>query len=489
MNIQEAKTEIARTFRAYTKRRPDGAHRIPPEKQRPVLLIGPPGIGKTAIMKQIAEECGCGLVAYSMTHHTRQSAIGLPFISQKDYGGRTVSVTEYTMSEIVAAIYDYMQATGKRSGILFLDEINCVSETLTPVMLQLLQNKTFGNVPLPEDWVIVAAGNPPEYNKSVREMDMVTLDRVKHIDVEADLEVWQAYARAQGVHPAVRTYLSVYPDHFYRITDTDRGQLFVTARGWEDLSLMLTSYEEDGISVDANWFLQYLQHDAIARSFGFYYDLFRHFTEGAAAACEASPGFSLGALLLGAPGKLAACASTECLAIAAMLFHTIEREATRLSEWRQRLARRRELVALLPPDDAFAVEENARAFFDQKRKALEIKVAHKAMKRDEEFRETAALTRLEADAVEWRKLPEGERGGFSAFACARIEAETAAHAGDAERAASAIAEAYRVLELCPQGRSARLYLTSDLAASAPCAELLAAFPSEAFEATRREIEA
>ena len=132
MNIQQAKTEIARTFRAYTRRGADGAHRIPPEKQRPVLLIGPPGIGKTAIMGQIAEETGCGLVAYAMTHHTRQSAIGLPYIAKKQYGGREYSVTEYTMSEIVASIYDYMERTGKRSGILFLDEINCVSETLTP---------------------------------------------------------------------------------------------------------------------------------------------------------------------------------------------------------------------------------------------------------------------------------------------------------------------------------------------------------------------
>ena len=133
MNIQEAKTEIARTLRAYAKRNPDGSFRIPPEKQRPLLLIGPPGIGKTAIMRQIAEEQGCGLVAYSMTHHTRQSAIGLPFISQKEYGGRTYAVTEYTMSEIVASIYDYMAETGHTSGILFLDEVNCVSETLTQI--------------------------------------------------------------------------------------------------------------------------------------------------------------------------------------------------------------------------------------------------------------------------------------------------------------------------------------------------------------------
>ena len=49
--------------------------------------MGPPGVGKTQIMEQIAAETGVGLVAYTITHHTRQSAIGLPFIEKRTYGG------------------------------------------------------------------------------------------------------------------------------------------------------------------------------------------------------------------------------------------------------------------------------------------------------------------------------------------------------------------------------------------------------------------
>ncbi len=484
MNIQEAKLEIARTFRAYTRRNPDGSHRIPTEKQRPVLLIGPPGIGKTAIMRQISDEVGCALVAYSMTHHTRQSAIGLPFISQKVYGGVTRQVTEYTVSEIVAAIYDTMQHTGKRSGILFLDEINCVSETLTPVMLQLLQNKTFGNIPLPEDWVIVAGGNPPEYNKSVRELDMVTLDRVKHIDVSADRAVWQRYAVAQGVHPAVRTYLSVYPDHFYRISETDRGLSFVTARGWEDMSLMLRTLEEDGVHMDADWCLQYLQDDEVARSFALYYDLFRHFS----AQAKTEVGFSLADQLLTEPEALAALSSTECLAVAAMLFHPVDIEAGRLCEAQRRLARRAELAAMMPGDDAFVSEDAVRAFFDQKREALEIKVAHDVTKPDEEFRERSVLSALELDVAAWRKLPRDARPVFSDYENARIEAERQSCAEACEKVARATESAYMALERCPQGRSALLYLTSDLAASKPCAALLAAHPCERYEKYRVETE-
>lgn len=106
-------------------------------------------------MEQIAEECGVGLVAYTMTHHTRQSAMGLPEICTRGIEGKMVHTTEYTMSEIIASIYDCMEQTGKKRGILFLDEINCVSETLAPVMLQLLQDKKFGNQHIPDDWLIV----------------------------------------------------------------------------------------------------------------------------------------------------------------------------------------------------------------------------------------------------------------------------------------------------------------------------------------------
>ncbi len=87
------------------------------------------------------------------------------------------------MSEIISAVYEKMEETGQQEGILFIDEINCVSETLAPTMLQFLQCKTFGNQQVPEGWIIVAAGNPPEYNKSVREFDIVTLDRVKKIEI------------------------------------------------------------------------------------------------------------------------------------------------------------------------------------------------------------------------------------------------------------------------------------------------------------------
>lgn len=141
MNIKEAKEEILHTIQIYTRKDAHGQYLMPSVRQRPVLLIGPPGIGKTAIMEQIARECGIGLTAYTITHHTRQSAVGLPVIIKRNYQGHEYSITEYTMSEIIASVYETIEKTGCKEGILFIDEINCVSETLVPTMLQFLQNK------------------------------------------------------------------------------------------------------------------------------------------------------------------------------------------------------------------------------------------------------------------------------------------------------------------------------------------------------------
>ena len=274
MNIKQAKEQIQNAMKAYFTKDQFGNYLIPIERQRPIFLMGAPGIGKTAIMEQVAAELGVGLVSYSMTHHTRQSALGLPYIEKKIYGGTEYSVSEYTMSEIIASVYDMMERTGIKEGILFLDEINCVSETLAPAMLQFLQYKIFGRHRVPDGWIVVTAGNPPEYNNSVREFDIVTWDRLKRIDVEPDFTVWKEYAYQKGIHAAIITYLDIKKSDFYKIETTVDGKSFVTARGWSDLSDMMKLYEQHGIAINEKLIAQYLQNKKIAKEFAIYYDLF-----------------------------------------------------------------------------------------------------------------------------------------------------------------------------------------------------------------------
>ncbi|MGI5989191.1 MAG: ATP-binding protein [Lachnospiraceae bacterium] len=279
MNIKRAKEEIRNTVKAYLANDESGRPLISRVHQRPILLIGAPGIGKTAIMEQTAHECGIALVAYTMTHHTRQSALGLPQICHEQFDGQDITVTEYTMSEIIASIYKKEKETGLRQGILFIDEINCVSETLTPVMLQFLQEKTFGSHRIPDGWIICAAGNPPEYNRSVREFDVVTLDRVKKIEVEPDYPVWREYARTAGVHGSILAYLDARQENFYKVESTPEGRRFVTARGWEDLSELMKAYEKTGLEVDDEVIGEYLQDPVIAEDFANFLTLYRKYEE------------------------------------------------------------------------------------------------------------------------------------------------------------------------------------------------------------------
>ncbi len=279
MNILQAKNEIKNTVQAYLSKNSFGEYEIESKNQRPLLLIGPPGIGKTQIMEQISKECQIGLVSYTITHHTRQSAVGLPFIQEKEFQGKTYSITEYTMSEIIASVYSKMEETGLKEGILFIDEINCVSETLAPTMLQFLQNKTFGNQKVPSGWIIVAAGNPSEYNKSVRDFDVVTMDRIRYIHVETDYYVWKEYAISKHIHPMILSYLELKPNNFYTVSTSVDGMEFVTARGWEDLSYLLYTYEKMHLEISQDTIYEYLHHEDIAEDVFAYYLVYKKYQD------------------------------------------------------------------------------------------------------------------------------------------------------------------------------------------------------------------
>ena len=120
VTIEQAKEALAQTVEMYFAQDEQGNWRLGRNRARPVCLMGPTGIGKTEIVKQVAEEKELAFLSYSVTHHTRQSAIGLPRLTERQVDGKSVCVTEYTLSEIVAEVWRVMEETGKDRGILFL---------------------------------------------------------------------------------------------------------------------------------------------------------------------------------------------------------------------------------------------------------------------------------------------------------------------------------------------------------------------------------
>ena len=431
MNISEAKEELIRIVRTYLAKDEEGRYLIPRERQRPVLLMGGPGIGKTAVMRQIAEEMGISLVSYTITHHTRQSAIGLPSISKKIYGGEEHLVTEYTMSEIVASVYDQIARSGISEGILFLDEINCVSETLAPTMLQFLQYKTFGNHRVPDGYVIVTAGNPPEYNRSVREFDIVTLDRVRLLEVKEDFPAWKSYALKQGIHGAVTSYLEIKKDHFYSVKADLRGKRFATPRGWEDLSDSLKVYEALSLPVEESFTYSFLQDREIAESFTAYYELYRKYREF----------YRVEDILAGnAPGsaaeKLKEAPFDEKLSLIGLLSDALGQE---FRSWADRLSAQQEIFLCLKElkektenGEALSAAEWLAETIREKKLLLERDVAAGLAGREAEKRRRLAITGLE-------KLPGDDypriREAFAASEEERLRktAETGEHLTNAFR--------------------------------------------------------
>lgn len=105
----------------------------------------------------------------------------------------------------------------------------------------------------------------------------MTLDRVRQIDVEADLNVWLDYARAKQLHGAVISYLTVKEDRFYMVQRKEDALSFVTARGWEDLSEILNGYEALNFPITEALVAQYIRNEATTRDFAAYYRLYQKY--------------------------------------------------------------------------------------------------------------------------------------------------------------------------------------------------------------------
>ena len=119
--------------------------------------------------------------------------------------------------------------------------------------------------------MLVLAGNPSEYNASASALDPVMADRMRLLWLAPDYPAWRSYMTERNVHPMVLSYLDDHRNHFYVFEKDSEGTGLVTARGWEDLSILLRMMEEKGFPVDLTFVSQFLQSSKVARGFYTYY--------------------------------------------------------------------------------------------------------------------------------------------------------------------------------------------------------------------------
>ncbi len=272
MNLKEVKETVKSVLTVYFEKDKNGEYIVPPERQRTVVLIGDPGVGKTESVSQVAEELKVGFVEVHLSHHTRQSAIGLPRIVKKEFGGVSEEITEYTMSEILAEIHRNIEESGKDEGIIFVDEINTISPSLEPAMLAFLQKKEFGGKKLPKGYRIVAAGNEAVHNNSVREFDAVTLDRMMVFHVDADADTFLQHAKKKKMHPTIISFIKREPEMLNIFEKGDAFGGIVTPRGWEDLSVILYGAERNGFVLSNGIITALLKDEKVSEKFMKYYN-------------------------------------------------------------------------------------------------------------------------------------------------------------------------------------------------------------------------
>ncbi len=195
------------------------------------MLHGRPGVGKSQIVRQLAEGIGAELFDVRLTTIEPQDLRGLPY-----YDHATKRTRWYRPEDL--------PEDPDRPSVLFLDELTAASPYLQPTVYGLLQERRIGRHVLPDSVLIVAAGNSVEDGAVAYEMGTALSDRLIHMVVRADPVDWlENYAALRGVHPAVTAFIKTRPDLF-ETTETALAQgrmIAATPRSWERVSDILAT--------------------------------------------------------------------------------------------------------------------------------------------------------------------------------------------------------------------------------------------------------
>lgn len=161
-----------------------------------VMIWGPPGIGKSSIVHDIAEKNKMDTVDLRLCQLAPTDLRGLPFVDE-------TGVSRYAQPS-------FLPVAGK--GILFLDEINLASQAIQNVAMQLVLDRRVGDYNLPDEWFVIAAGNRIEDRAAVSQMPAPLTNRFLHLTLRPDLNSWKDYAIDSELSEKIISFLNFRPD-------------------------------------------------------------------------------------------------------------------------------------------------------------------------------------------------------------------------------------------------------------------------------------
>jgi MoxR-like ATPase len=192
--------------------------------ERTPFIWGPPGIGKSAIVRDAALALGLPCVTLLGTQIAPEDLIGVPRIRALEGGG---AATEFCPPRAILRSEPYL---------LFIDELNSAVADVQKAFYSLILDRRLGDYALPPGSRVVGAGNRVEDRALVRPMATALANRMIHVALETSAEAWLAWAASAQVHPLVVAFVRARPDRLVESPPVDATPAYPTPRAWHMLS-------------------------------------------------------------------------------------------------------------------------------------------------------------------------------------------------------------------------------------------------------------
>jgi len=204
--------------------------------QRPIFLWGPPGIGKSELVEGITAELGGYMIDLRLGQMEPTDIRGIPFYN-KDTGKMDWAPPVELPDEELASQYPIV--------VLFLDELNSAPASVQAAAYQLILNRRIGKYRLPNNVVMVAAGNRESDKGVTYRMPTPLANRFLHQEMKVDFASWQEWAVMNKIHKDVVGYLSFAKQDLYDFDAKSASRAFATPRSWSFVSQLVADEHAD----------------------------------------------------------------------------------------------------------------------------------------------------------------------------------------------------------------------------------------------------